>query len=144
MSARLATTVLLLLGSLNSGATDVAPYVDPILDFPSVVFEKNQLERTGVLNPLQVAQLRETVAILRRNPTMRISLAGYADSTEGPELECQVISQQRARLVFEWLATQGVTVQIKGYKGYGCTHPVDFSDTEAQRRRNRRVELIVE
>jgi outer membrane protein OmpA-like peptidoglycan-associated protein len=54
------------------------------------------------------------------------------------------ISEHRARLVYEWLTAQAVGMQIKGFKGSGSAQPVDHSDTEAQRRRNRRVELVVE
>jgi outer membrane protein OmpA-like peptidoglycan-associated protein len=89
MSLRPVAIMLLLLTSLGSGATDVAPYVDPILDFPSVLFEKDQSSSTVLLNASQVSQLRETADILRHNPTIHVHLVGYADSTEGPENECQ-------------------------------------------------------
>jgi len=52
------------------------------------------------------------------------------------------ISQRRARFVYDWLLGHGVKeTQLAGPNGAGSSQPVDFTDTEAQRRHNRRVEF---
>ncbi len=140
MLFRLGVTIFLLLCFNPRGADALS-----LIDFPSLLFEAGQPGATNELNPHQVSQFEETIDTLKRNPSLGILITGHADSTEGSDQECLAISEQRARLVYNWLLAHGTNaVQLIGHKGFGKTQLVDFSETEAQRRHNRRVELNVQ
>jgi outer membrane protein OmpA-like peptidoglycan-associated protein len=122
-------------------AAAVAPLVDPI-DFEGIFFEAAQSSRSAVLNTSQVNYLQSVADTLRHSPELRVALVGNADTSEGSEI--QAISEARALLVYQWLVAQGLESQLAGHKGIGATDLVDRSDTEAQRRHNRRVDIVVE
>jgi len=115
-----------------------------LIDFESIFFELDQSSVTASLNSSQISVLEEMAGILKRNPKLRILVAGDADISEGSDSQCQAISEHRAKLVYDWLTDHGVSSQLKGYKGFGNARPVDFTETEEQRRRNRRVEFAVD
>jgi len=121
----------------------VPPYVDPV-DFQSIGFEADQSSRTSVLNPVQVDRLQEVADTLNRFPDLNVLIVGNADKTEGSDAQCQAISEIRALLVYEWLASHGVRSKLNGHKGVGNTHPVDHSDAEEHRRHNRRVDILIQ
>ena len=121
-----------------------AGHASGLIDFEPVLFELNQSSVTARLNSSQISSLEEILAILKRHPDLRVDIAGDADISEGADSECQAISEHRAELVYDWLAAHGSASQLKSHKGFGNKRPIDFTDTEEQRRRNRRVEVTVD
>jgi len=90
-------------------------------------------------------ELEDALDALRRYSELRVFVSGHADVGEGAALESLKISERRARLVYEWLLAHGVAPeQLTGYKGVGTSDPSDFIETEAQRRHNRCVSLLVQ
>ena len=139
MLLRLAGALILNSALLGSCLSAVAPYVDPA-DFSSAIyFEPAQ----ATIDPSQISQLEYVAEVLKNHPTLGVFVKGHADITEGSEIECQIISDRRAQLVYDWLAAHGFESRVKGHKGFGNSQAIDFTDTEKQRRRNRRVELVI-
>ena len=115
-----------------------------IIDFRDVYFDAHQPLELKDLDPPS-SELNEALVTLKHMPKVQVLVFGYADIGEGSKADCQEISERRALLVYEWLLANGVhSAQLVGHRGFGATQPIDFTDTEAQRRRNRRVELNVQ
>ena len=106
-----------------------------VVDPPGLIFESGQI----TLSSLHLPRLRELTELLKRYPQLRIFVAGHADTSEGSEIERQKISEQRASVAYDWLASQGVSAQLIGHKGFGKSKPLDSSQTEEQRQHNRCV-----
>lgn len=86
--------------------------------------------------------LNEAVEILRRNPDLRVEIAGHTDSVGSAEYN-QGLSERRARSVVEFLVNSGVDRGRMRARGYGQAEPIADNATDAGRAQNRRVELRV-
>jgi outer membrane protein OmpA-like peptidoglycan-associated protein len=94
------------------------------------------------LTPEGQAILSEQAKILHKEATIRVEIAGHADST-GPEAYNQRLSEKRAKVVEAFLIGKGVSADSLKVVGYGKSRPVATNDTKEGRAQNRRVELIV-
>ena len=91
----------------------------------------------------QLSTLHELIDTLHRFPEVHIQVNGFADS--GEHSNAGALSERRAKLVYNWLLSHGVRPsQLKGYKGFGSSQPIDDSNNETQRQHNRRVEFQVD
>ncbi len=93
-----------------------------------------------VLRPLAKTVLDSVGRELLRRAGVPVSLAGHTDSI-GTESYNQTLSENRARMVRQYLIDRGVTADRILSAGYGETRPRDTNRTSAGRQRNRRVEL---
>lgn len=88
------------------------------------------------------AELNAVVELLRRNPQMKIEIGGHTDNVGTAEAN-QLLSQQRARTVYDYLVAQGIPSERLTYKGYGESNPVASNTDEAGRAQNRRTEFKI-
>jgi outer membrane protein OmpA-like peptidoglycan-associated protein len=113
-----------------------------MVNLPSVNFEFDsaQLTRDGRDRVNQIASI-----VNRQAPGRRLSVEGHA-SRERPDQEAynQQLSERRARTVADTLNGDGVDRSRITSRGAGTTSPIASNDTEEGRRRNRRVEVIIE
>jgi OmpA-OmpF porin, OOP family len=86
--------------------------------------------------------LESAADTLRRNPELRVEIAGHTDSMGQPAYN-QALSERRARAVLEFLVAAGIDRDRLTARGYGQAEPVADNATEEGRARNRRVELRV-
>jgi outer membrane protein OmpA-like peptidoglycan-associated protein len=85
----------------------------------------------------------DTVAIsLNKYPNSLIDVYGHTDST-GTDAYNQTLSENRARVVSDYLVTKGVTAARIRSTGFGKTQPVASNDTIEGRAANRRVEIKI-
>lgn len=103
-----------------------------------VTFATASAELTG--NSHQV--LDEVVATLRRNPALKLEVAGYTDSRGNRNYNVR-LSQKRAESVRDYLVSQGIAADRLTAKGYGPDDPIADNASEAGRAANRRVELHI-
>ena len=75
-------------------------------------------------------------------PNSLIDVYGHTDST-GSDPYNQTLSENRARTVANYLATQGVSATRIRSQGFGETMPIADNMTDEGRRRNRRVEIKI-
>lgn len=94
------------------------------------------------LKPESKTELNKLVDLLRKNPSLRIQINGYTDSTGSREHNLQ-LSQNRAQAVVDYLISNGIAGGRLKAKGYGASNPVSSNETEAGRALNRRTELLV-
>jgi outer membrane protein OmpA-like peptidoglycan-associated protein len=117
------------------------PLVDPLI-FDDVRFEPREIGDGARLSAVQLKELRGIADELRAS-RLRVLVVGNADSSEGSESECKAISEARAEFVYGWLSAQGLEPQLTGHIGVCQGRPTGGS-TETQRRRNRRVDVIIQ
>jgi outer membrane protein OmpA-like peptidoglycan-associated protein len=82
------------------------------------------------------------IAALNACPDAVIRIAGHADAT-GKTRHNQVLSRHRARGVASYMTDKGIDARRLVAVGYGDKRPVAPNDTQANRARNRRIELNV-
>lgn len=88
--------------------------------------------------------LDESAKFIIEHPKLFVQINGYADKSECAHYDCKELSERRAIVVFNWLRSHGVSAVRLGYSGFGAGEALDFSETESQRQRNRRVEFDAE
>ncbi|NDC78121.1 MAG: OmpA family protein [Chitinophagia bacterium] len=109
-----------------------------VLFSTGMMFQKNSFE-IGESYKYDLAALRN---LWQQFPESRIIIEGHTDDS-GPELLNLVLSRKRAQVVFDYLQLIGMPVSKMDIIGYGETQPKYPNDTEENRRKNRRVEIII-
>jgi len=80
--------------------------------------------------------------ILKRFPETLVTVEGHTDSMGDPELN-QVLSEKRARSVFDLLVGAGISPLRISMRGFGESAPVTGNKTPEGRLANRRVEMKI-
>ncbi|WAC12571.1 OmpA family protein [Dyadobacter pollutisoli] len=87
-------------------------------------------------------ELDRLVEHLAENPEISIRLAGHTDS-EGDAGKNMSLSNERVKVVKQYLVDHHIAAGRISGKGFGSNVPAAPNDCEENRRRNRRVEIIV-
>ncbi len=111
---------------------------DKVLRFDYVTFETG----SASLTKLSHYELDNLVEVLNKYPSMTLEVAGHTDNTGEPEAN-QLLSENRARAVYNYLTQNGIDAERLNAVGYGQTRPVDTNDTDAGREKNRRTEFKI-
>lgn len=94
------------------------------------------------LLPTSTVELDKLVKLMKTNVEMRIEVGGHTDNV-GKDAANQVLSEQRANAVRDFLMDHGIAGDRIVAKGYGATTPVATNDTDEGRALNRRTEVTV-
>ncbi len=95
-----------------------------------------------ILRTESYPQLDKLVKTLKRNPRLKIEIAGHTDNVGDDRLNTS-LSENRARVIASYFARQGIDRARLVSRGYGSAQPVSANDTEENKARNRRVEFVV-
>jgi outer membrane protein OmpA-like peptidoglycan-associated protein len=87
--------------------------------------------------------LQQFARFLNENLTVSVVIQGHTDDIGDDDLNMK-LSDDRARVVKEYLATQGVNKSRLKSKGYGETISKVPNDSEENRAKNRRTEFAIE
>ena len=87
-------------------------------------------------------ELDRLAGFLLRNPKYRLAIEGHTDHI-GNAAKNQVLSEQRAQTVANYLTQKGVDSQRISYKGYGDTRPLVREADGVANPINRRVEFFI-
>jgi len=134
--------------SLQGRAPDSKPFIMNVelqpIEFGKKVVLKNIFFETASydLKPESTAELEKLVSFLKENPTIHIEIGGHTDNM-GNRADNQVLSENRAKAVNDYLLTKGIVPARTEYKGYADTVPIDTNDTVEGRANNRRTEFTV-
>jgi outer membrane protein OmpA-like peptidoglycan-associated protein/tetratricopeptide (TPR) repeat protein len=104
----------------------------------NIFFDVNKYD----LKQESFAELGKLLAFLKSQSSLRIEISGHTDAT-GDKKANQVLSQNRAKAVYDYLIAQGIPEARLAYKGYGDSAPVAGNDSEEGRARNRRTEFRI-
>jgi OOP family OmpA-OmpF porin len=96
---------------------------------------------SAVLRPESKNILQDDIQILKENPQIQVEVQGHTDDTGTAEYNMG-LSDRRAKSVKDYLISQGIAASRLTAKGYGESSPRFPNDSEANRARNRRVELV--
>ena len=98
----------------------------------------------ATLRPDAVAILSEAAEILKRNPSLRVEVAGHTDLC-GKDAYNQKLSERRAKAVYDYLTSNGVDAgRLAGPVGYGESRPLEQTPQTlpgCKSEKNRRTEL---
>ena len=87
-------------------------------------------------------ELDRLYSVLHSSPSLKIVIQGHTDNIGSAEFN-QKLSEDRAKAVFDYLLSKGITEKQISYKGFGQDKPVKDNHTEQGRAYNRRVEFVV-
>ncbi len=87
-------------------------------------------------------ELDKLVKFLNDYPEVKIEISGHTDNIGTAEYN-QVLSENRAKSVVDYLINSSILKDRIAYKGYGYSLPVASNETEEGRARNRRTELKI-
>lgn len=88
------------------------------------------------------AVLNEFAVFLKENPSVRVEIRGHTDNIGSAQTNI-TLSNQRAKAVYDYLISRGVSTSNIQYKGFGPNMPIADNKTEAGRAKNRRTEFYI-
>jgi outer membrane protein OmpA-like peptidoglycan-associated protein/tetratricopeptide (TPR) repeat protein len=104
----------------------------------NIFFDVNKFD----LKPESTPELTRLVALLKNQPTLKIEISGHTDSS-GDKKANQLLSENRAKSVKDFLVQNGIQADRITYKGYGDARPVASNESEEGRAQNRRTEFTI-
>ncbi len=111
---------------------------DTTLRFRYVNFETGSAD----LTPLSNYEIDNLLTLMKGNPAMTVELAGHTDNTGDAE-QNQLLSESRAKKVYDYLVVNDIDSTRLQYNGYGQDRPIDTNDTDTGRAANRRTEFRI-
>ncbi|HEY0844517.1 MAG TPA: OmpA family protein [Noviherbaspirillum sp.] len=109
------------------------------LDIPSdISFDTNRADIKSDFRPI----LDKFASGLAQNPNARVTIIGHTDNT-GSDAINDPLSVNRAARTRDYLTARGVPTNRINIDGRGSHEPVVANNNEANRARNRRVEIFV-
>ncbi|GAA4175546.1 OmpA family protein [Sphingobacterium ginsenosidimutans] len=97
--------------------------------------DKSSITTGGTDLVIQIAEA------LKNDPKLKIAIEGHTDNT-GDAAHNKKLSDERANAVLTALVGQKIDKSRLSAKGYGAERPLVANDTEDNRAKNRRVELV--
>jgi outer membrane protein OmpA-like peptidoglycan-associated protein len=128
----------MLKGALSTVADTNETARGVIVNLPGILFDVNRAT-LKIPSQLTVAKLAGILVVFQN---MNLSIEGHTDSTGSDELNMN-LSTERAKAVYDFLKGQGITESRMSYRGFGSGNPVAPNDTELNRAKNRRVEVVL-
>lgn len=104
----------------------------------NIFFDTNKFD----LLPHSIVELNLVIQLLNANPTIAVEIQGHTDDV-GTLKDNQILSENRAKAVYEYLTTHGISKKQLSYKGYGETSPAADNSTPEGRQENRRTDFLV-
>jgi outer membrane protein OmpA-like peptidoglycan-associated protein len=94
------------------------------------------------LLPISNKEVENLAKTLKENPSMHILIEGHTDNL-GRKADLEALSESRANTIKKALVASGIAEERLSIKGYGGTRPVSNNDNDGDRKKNRRVEIII-
>lgn len=85
--------------------------------------------------------VNEIAEALKKNPDLKVSIEGHTDNT-GEASHNKKLSDDRANSVLRTLTANGIDKSRLSAKGFGAERPLATNDSEGNKAKNRRVELV--
>lgn len=85
--------------------------------------------------------VKEIVPVLTGDKSLKLRIEGYTDDTGNADHN-KTLSEERAKTVLTELTASGIDASRLKAVGYGAQKPLAPNDSEANRAKNRRVELV--
>jgi outer membrane protein OmpA-like peptidoglycan-associated protein len=99
-------------------------------------------QSTAIVLEESTHALQQLFILLQENPTLHIRIEGHTDD-QGSTNELQILSEARTKTIKEFLVSKGINAERVETEGFGATNTVSQGKTEAERSKNRRVEIRI-
>ncbi len=103
----------------------------------NVYFEQSSF----IMQKESYPELDKVVSMLKSNPQTKIEIGGHTDNIGDNRLNL-ALSENRAKVILNYIVSKGIDEDRLLYKGYGGTKPVAPNDSEDNKKKNRRVEIV--
>ncbi|MDR1793440.1 MAG: OmpA family protein [Bacteroidales bacterium] len=103
-----------------------------------IYFETNSFDLTEASKKV----LDILIEFLKDNPAINIEIQGHTDNV-GTYQSNLVLSENRAKSVYQYLQSEYIAANRLKYKGYSDTQPVADNKTEEGRAKNRRTVFVI-
>lgn len=126
----------------------IKPYIIEVplqkIEIGGMVVLNNIFFETNMFNllPESKSELGQLIQFLKENSAVSIEIAGYTDNI-GDEKSNQILSENRAKTVYDYLVLNKVPMSSLSFKGYGESTPINDNSTEENRKNNRRTEFRI-
>lgn len=104
----------------------------------NIFFDVDEYE----LKPASKTELNKVISFLKDNPKLNIEIAGHTDD-QGTADYNKALSEKRAKSVYDFLISKGISQTRLRYIGYGQTQPLKSNDTPLGRQFNRRIDFEI-
>jgi outer membrane protein OmpA-like peptidoglycan-associated protein len=129
--------------SVNKSSVEKVFYLEPVKSGKSVVLENVFFDfNKSELKPKSFSELNKLLKLLDENPDIKILISGHTDDVGSVDYNME-LSEERAKVVFQYLVEKGIASDRLTYKGFGASKPVSDNTSEDGRSRNRRTEIKV-
>ncbi|MBS1646996.1 MAG: PD40 domain-containing protein [Bacteroidetes bacterium] len=108
------------------------------IELKNVFFDVDKYD----LKPESKTELDKLVSFLTKNKTIKIEIGGHTDS-DGNKKANQLLSQNRAKAVYDYVAKAGISTLRLSYKGYGDSKPIVPNTSIENKAKNRRTEVKI-
>jgi len=98
--------------------------------------------RAADFAPTAETKLTSLGEVLANSTDYKILVESHTDNKGTPE-ELQALTQERAKILVDKLMSFGITQERVEAKGYGAALPVATNSTNANRAKNRRVQIVL-
>jgi outer membrane protein OmpA-like peptidoglycan-associated protein/tetratricopeptide (TPR) repeat protein len=88
------------------------------------------------------AELGKIISFMNKNPKVKVEISGHTDNV-GTKQHNQLLSENRAKAVYDHLIDAGLDKNRLTYKGYADSKPIAPNTTEAGKAQNRRTEFLI-
>ncbi|GAB6073577.1 OmpA family protein [Nautilia lithotrophica] len=135
---------------LDSDHDGIPDFMDKCPDTPSGIkvnkygcpvsfnFEIEFDLNSAVIKPEYMPKIKKFAEFLKENPAYKAQIQGYTDNT-GNKIYNIVLSQKRAKAVYEALINLGIDKNRLSWEGFGDANPIAPNTTPEGRAKNRRV-----
>ncbi|MDX1943488.1 MAG: OmpA family protein [Saprospiraceae bacterium] len=122
----------------NKGCPELKQEVKEVLEFAmlAVQFETGR----AAIKAESYSVLDQIVNIMKQYPVYSLRISGHTDNT-GSDSNNQILSEQRAKSCYEYLAASGIAAERMSYAGFGESRPIADNNTAEGKRLNRRTEF---
>lgn len=104
----------------------------------NIFFETDKFE----LKETSFPELDKLFKLMNDNPELRVEISGHTDAIGGEDYNL-MLSERRAKSVFDYLVRKGIVTERMIYVGFGFTMPLDTNETDTGRSQNRRTEIRI-
>ena len=108
----------------------------------SASMENFFVENTGTITFGGLAMLEQLSLFMKKYPQKKLLIAAHTDN-KGPAAANLSLSQNRARTIADYIINKGIEGDRLIPSGYGSTKPIASNLSEAERKKNRRVEFVL-
>lgn len=122
--------------TLNIGLRQIATGEKVVLK--NIFFDTDKF----VLKDESKVEIEKLIEFMNANPRIRIEVSGHTDNV-GDKKKNELLSNNRAKAVYEYLITKGILASRLSFKGYADTQPIADNKTETGKKLNRRTEFKI-